>query len=464
MTGNNPSDEEQDVPKNEKEEEEEEEEANDNDDSEDINVDDENNDHESLNSADEALMEMLGIGSLHITEDVEEEDDEEGHEEEEEQELNPTVQEGVQDIHCSNTTSTSSSSSSSSSHPLPDWWSSSSFRNNHHVTRHRRHRCPPTGFQWKTLCNQYEQQSYVVLPSHCSIPAEYMRRLTEELIWSQQPQPQQQPSHGATSTTTTTTTIDRTYETIQILKRAKGGKGEDEIQDHIYSRQVLTRLEQFVDSHEEWSDLCHRYIQDLVSKVVGIDMVLYKEKLNLKPAGGSGFAPHLDTPSLRIAFGENGPQTFCTVMVAIDDMTEINGCLKVYPGRWTEEHHISTILPKKDGNPDGDGRAGAIPPNSIADEESSFIPLICKGGTIIVFNGWIPHRSSINRSPFSRRAVFLTYNPKIEGDFHTKYYQTMNEKRRRWKESNITVITTNQTTNEEYSSMEMAALSTIPKI
>jgi hypothetical protein len=88
-------------------------------------------------------------------------------------------------------------------------------------------------------------------------------------------------------------------------------------------------------------------------------MELYKEKLNLKPAGGGGgFMPHIgcftaallllyccftaallllycftaaDTPSLR-AFTQGkswAAHTFVTAMVAIDCMTEANGCLKV---------------------------------------------------------------------------------------------------------------------------------------
>ena len=63
--------------------------------------------------------------------------------------------------------------------------------------------------------------------------------------------------------------------------------------------------------------------------MVGVDMVFYKEILNFKSTGGSGFAPHLDTPLLRLALGEDGPRDFCTVMVTIDDITSRNGCLRV---------------------------------------------------------------------------------------------------------------------------------------
>lgn len=150
--------------------------------------------------------------------------------------------------------------------------------------------------------------------------------------------------------------------------------------------------------------------------------------------GGSGFAPHLDTPSLRVALGEKGPQTFVTVMVAIDDMNVKNGCLRIAKGAWSSSENCCPVVqPEANGNPDGDGRAGAIPPE-VADN-LHFEDLVCPGGTIVAFNGYAPHRSSANRSHFSRRAVFLTYNPASEGDFHDTYYDRMEQLRNDWRTS-----------------------------
>ena len=134
----------------------------------------------------------------------------------------------------------------------------------------------------------YKNESLCIFPWQFSVSAEHMRRLTEELVWG--------GDHVQ---------ADKTYETIQIWKNGE-----------IQHRRTLTRLENFVDAHEGWSELCHGYLSRILSEALGEKMVLYKEKLNLKPAGGSGFAPHLDSPSLRIALGPEGPQNFCTVMVA----------------------------------------------------------------------------------------------------------------------------------------------------
>lgn len=185
-------------------------------------------------------------------------------------------------------------------------------------------------------------------------------------------------------------------------------------------------------------------------------MVLYKEKLNLKPPGGSGFAPHLDSPSLRVALGKNGPQTFVTVMVAIDNMTTANGCLRVCKGDWSEDRHCTVIQPEEDGNPDAGGRAGAIP--AEAESLLEFDDIECQGGDVVAFNGWAPHRSSANASPFPRRAVFLTYNPKSEGDFHDRYYERMEGIRDAWRSK---VGLEGATVDDK---IELDALATIPRI
>jgi Phytanoyl-CoA dioxygenase (PhyH) len=281
------------------------------------------------------------------------------------------------------------------------------------------------------LYKEYKETSVCVFPPECSIPADCMRKLTEELVWGG-------PAVQA----------DRSYETIQVYKNGE-----------IEHRRTLTRLEHFVDSHAGWSELCHGYLRRLLSGMLGMEMVLFKEKLNLKPPGGSGFAPHLDSPSLRVALGEEGPQTFCTVMVAIDDATAKNGCLRICKGRWDEDNACTVVPPEQDGNPDAGGRAGAIP--SEVAESLHFDDVTCKGGTIVVFNGWAPHRSGANLSPFHRRAVFLTYNPKSEGDCHKQYYQHMERLRKEWREK-VGLADRYQRTEDE--KLEQEALSTIPKI
>jgi len=233
-----------------------------------------------------------------------------------------------------------------------------------------------------------------------------LRILTEELVRSG---PHDTKYHA-----------DRTFEKIKVWKNGE-----------IEERGTLTRLENFVENHPGWSELCHGYLRQILSIALGEEMVLFKEKLNLKPPGGSGFAPHVDSPSLRMSLGSEGPKTFCTVMVAIDDMKIKNGCLRIAKGIWTEDNCCSVIQPEIDGSPDAGGRAGAIPLD-IA-KKLQFEDMTCDGGTILLFNGWAPHRSAANVTPFARRAIFLTYNPKREGEYRKRYYERMELLRNEWR-------------------------------
>ena len=325
----------------------------------------------------------------------------------------------------------------------------------------------------------YKHDQVVIFPGELSIPAHTMRRMTDELIWGGG---SSVPGCGANGSCRRGMECDRTYETIRVVKRRRRKKEEeegnadgadedkteqqeqkekddDQDQYEIEERRVLTRLENFVPHHPGWSELCHDYLTHLISALCGEPMALYKEKLNVKPPGGSGFAPHLDSPSLRVALGPEGPQEFVTVMVAIDDMTVRNGCLRVVKGPHSEENHVEVILPKEDGNPDGDGRAGAIPDGVASALE--FEDVVVKGGTIAAFGGWVPHRSAVNASPFARRAVFLTYNPVREGRCREKYYDKMKEMRDGWRRQ-VGLADRQQRTEDER--LEMEALASIPKI
>ena len=111
--------------------------------------------------------------------------------------------------------------------------------------------------------SQYPKEAVFQFPEECSIPAKHMRILTEEVV------------RGRSGPNNTLHQADRTYEGIKIWK-----DGE------ILERKTLTRLENFVDAHPGWSELCHGYLRRILSAALGIEMVLFKEKLNLKPPGG----------------------------------------------------------------------------------------------------------------------------------------------------------------------------------
>ena len=222
-----------------------------------------------------------------------------------------------------------------------------------------------------------------------------------------------------------------TNETIRFLKCGNHS-------DMVESRRVISRIENFVAFNQHWTDLC--CTGGVLSRMVGLVCVpnedvksspwcLYKEKLNIKPAGSAGFAPHLDSPSLRVT---GLCDTFVTVMIAIDDMTIENGCLQVCRGNWSEWNAVlceepCVVVNGIPSNPDGNGRRGAIL-NSAA-TELMWEPVECLSGDVFIFSGWIPHRSSCNMSQLQRRAVFLTYNQSEDGELSDTYYLIMRDLR-----------------------------------
>ena len=46
-----------------------------------------------------------------------------------------------------------------------------------------------------------------------------------------------------------------------------------------------------------------------------------------------------------------------------------------------------------------------------------------EAGDMIFFDSYVPHRSDINNSDFTRRNLYLTYNPISLGSFRERYYE-----------------------------------------
>jgi len=230
-------------------------------------------------------------------------------------------------------------------------------------------------------------------------------------------------------------------ESIRVLKICDKSAGKNE-HDVIENRKVKSRIENFVSTNKNWTDLC--CTGGILSTIVGVvctdgeiddgddaPWCLYKEKLNIKPAGSSGFAPHLDSPSLRVT---GLCDNFVTVMIAIDDMTIENGCLQVCKGNWNETNSVLCEVDCNVGingvgssNPDGNGRRGAIDSEAASKLEWEYIE--CVSGDVFIFSGWIPHRSACNTTQFPRRAVFLTYNHSEDGELAETYYRIMRDLR-----------------------------------
>lgn len=144
-----------------------------------------------------------------------------------------------------------------------------------------------------------------------------------------------------------------------------------------------------------------RIVRPMCGLIGQARVALWTAKLNLKVAGnGSGFGWHQDSPYWihDCAHVDLLPN----VMVAFDDASEANGCLRVVRGS-----HLHGCLP---GTSDGTQLGGFFTSPDHFDE-SQQVALEVPAGSLIFFSPHAVHGSQLNRSARPRRAIVLTYQP-----------------------------------------------------
>jgi 2-aminoethylphosphonate dioxygenase len=170
------------------------------------------------------------------------------------------------------------------------------------------------------------------------------------------------------------------------------------------SGRLLCRIEHFLEHHEGWCSV----IQDpgllrVLEQLFGEPAVLFKEKLNFKLAGGSGFSAHQDAP----AFAKFGQNFHITAMISVDASTTKNGCLEMASGR-----HREGLMEMTD----------ALVLTDTTIKSMEWAALETKPGDLVLFGSNIPHRSSGNQSTSARRAAYITFNGQSQGSFRDAYY------------------------------------------
>ena len=130
-------------------------------------------------------------------------------------------------------------------------------------------------------------------------------------------------------------------------------------------------------------------------------VALWTAKLNLKVAGnGSGFGWHQDSPYWvhDCAHVDLLPN----VMLAIDDASEANGCLRIVRG----SHHQGCLPGTSDGT-----QLGGFFTSPDHFDESQQVALEVSAGSLIFFSPHAVHGSQANQSARPRRAIVFTYQP-----------------------------------------------------
>lgn len=124
---------------------------------------------------------------------------------------------------------------------------------------------------------------------------------------------------------------------------------------------------------------------------------LFKDKLIFKRPGARGYALHQD-----FIGWESFPESFITVLVAIDGTHAENGATEVFSG-----YHQQGYLSPRDGN------YHQLPEDSVDPARGTLLEL--EPGDIAFFGGFTPHRSGPNRSNAWRRQLYLSYNAGRDG-------------------------------------------------
>lgn len=169
------------------------------------------------------------------------------------------------------------------------------------------------------------------------------------------------------------------------------------------SGRLLNRIENFAPYHSGLG----RLVEDdellgAVSELLGERATLFKDKVNFKLPGGSGFEPHQDAQAGWNTYAS----LFVTAALAVDATTPENGCLEL--GHWRHRRQLVGQLWK----PLTDAQLRGI----------ELFPYPMEAGDAVFFDSFLPHASGPNRSARARRVLYITYNRASEGDHRQRYY------------------------------------------
>ncbi len=151
-------------------------------------------------------------------------------------------------------------------------------------------------------------------------------------------------------------------------------------------------------------------ILSAVSALYGEPARLFKDKLIFKPPKAVGYALHQDYISWN-----SFPESFVTVIVAIDAADRDNGATEVFPGYYK----LGCMSAR-------DGMYHELTAEQV--DLSKGVSLDMEPGDIAIFSGFTPHRSAPNRSEQWRRLAYLSYNADSDGgDQRDRHYVEFKE-------------------------------------
>ncbi len=166
---------------------------------------------------------------------------------------------------------------------------------------------------------------------------------------------------------------------------------------------VVQRIEDVTPFHAGFLGLfTEGRMRRAVGELLGEDAVLFKDKINFKMPGGSGFKVHQDAQAGWNVYA----RYYVTALVSIDAATPENGCLELAPG-WHKRGLVGSEWQ---------------PLTEAEIARMDFAAYPTAPGDAMFFDSYAPHRSGPNLTERQRRVLYVTYNRASEGDHRTRYF------------------------------------------
>ena len=143
--------------------------------------------------------------------------------------------------------------------------------------------------------------------------------------------------------------------------------------------------------------VAHPAVSRALARLVAPDVKCMQSMLFIKPPQFPGQAWHQDE-----VYIPTRDRSLTGAWYALDDVTVENGCMWVLPG----SHRNGYLYPQRaHGRPEEFDFAQ----ESYGFDESGEIPVVCRAGAVVFFNGYLLHRSRKNRSDRFRRVLVNHY-------------------------------------------------------
>lgn len=144
--------------------------------------------------------------------------------------------------------------------------------------------------------------------------------------------------------------------------------------------------------------LRHPVIIDALTRVIGPDVKAMQSMLFIKAEGKPGQAWHQDE-----FFIPTRDRSLTAAWIALDDATVRNGCLWVLPG----SHAPGIIYPDREHDDPRYDCTVELYDFPYHDEDA--VPVELPAGSVLIFNGYLLHKSLPNGVPGFRRALVNHY-------------------------------------------------------